>query len=45
MVRTSARPDQGRRTMVKLQVLYGRPKDPALIKELDEYIKTHQPPK
>jgi len=25
--------------------LYGRPKDPALIKELDEYIKTHQPPK
>jgi len=25
--------------------LYGRPKDPELIKELDEYIKTHQPPK
>jgi len=25
--------------------LYGRPKDPALIKEMEEYIKTHQPPK
>ena len=25
--------------------LYGRPKDPALLKEMEEYIKTHQPPK
>jgi 4-hydroxy-4-methyl-2-oxoglutarate aldolase len=25
--------------------LYGRPRDPALLKEMEEYIKTHQPPK
>jgi len=25
--------------------LYGRPKDPALLKEMEEYIKTHQPAK
>jgi regulator of RNase E activity RraA len=25
--------------------LYGRPKDPALLKEMEDYIKTHQPPK
>jgi hypothetical protein len=25
--------------------LYGRPSDPALLKEMEEYIKTHQPPK
>jgi 4-hydroxy-4-methyl-2-oxoglutarate aldolase len=25
--------------------LYGRPTDPALAKEMEEYIKTHQPPK
>jgi 4-hydroxy-4-methyl-2-oxoglutarate aldolase len=29
----------------KSSELYGRPTDPALQKELDEYIKTHQPPK
>jgi len=29
----------------KSSELYGRPSDPALQKELDEYIKTHQPPK
>ena len=25
--------------------LYGRPRDPALLKEMEDYIKTHQPPK
>src|SRR5258707_5766667 len=25
--------------------LYGRPKDPALLKEMEDYIKTHQSPK
>ena len=25
--------------------LYGTPRDPELRKEMDEYIKTHQPPK
>jgi hypothetical protein len=25
--------------------LYGRPSDPALQKEIKEYIRTHQPPK
>ncbi len=25
--------------------LYGRPKDPALLKEMEDYIKAHQPPK
>src|SRR3954471_18893031 len=29
----------------KSSELYGRPSDPALQKELEEYIKTHQPPK
>src|SRR6516162_4451395 len=29
----------------KSSELYGRPADPALQKELDEYIKAHQPPK
>ena len=29
----------------KSSELYGRPRDPALAKELEEYIKTHQPKK
>jgi regulator of RNase E activity RraA len=29
----------------KSSELYGRPSDPALAKELEEYIKTHQPEK
>jgi regulator of RNase E activity RraA len=28
----------------KSSELYGRPRDPALLKEMEEYIKTHQPP-
>jgi regulator of RNase E activity RraA len=29
----------------KSSELYGRPQDPALLKEMEEYIKTHQGPK
>jgi len=29
----------------KSSELYGRPSDPALLKEMEEYIKTHQPSK
>jgi 4-hydroxy-4-methyl-2-oxoglutarate aldolase len=29
----------------KSSELYGSPRDPALRKEMDDYIKAHQPPK